>query len=128
MKQNFVQERLMELLGEITSKLGVTGSAVVSRNGVVIVSKMPQNTDTGRLQAISAVILGVSEDMNRDFGHGSFQHTILSGEKGDIVIVGAGPAALLITAVQRDVDINSALMEIERVADRIKEILHNEPK
>lgn len=70
---------------------------------------------------MTAIILGTAETALSELGKGVPERIIVDTGGGRIIILGAGPKALVAAMIKPDTDL--ALIEMEKVADKIRLLL-----
>lgn len=105
------------------AKAGMESSAVVSRDGIMIASdlSMPEE-EKETFAAMSAAMLGAAETAVSEMRQGVPRRVIVETGGRQIVAVGAGPKAFLVT-VFYGVEPSKAMASIEAAAAEIKGIL-----
>ncbi|MCL7415399.1 MAG: roadblock/LC7 domain-containing protein [ANME-2 cluster archaeon] len=116
-----------EMLQEILIELKIVGSvevcAIVSRDGLLMSSEMPQGIVAETFAAMSATMLGAAETATSELNKGLPNRVIVESKTGKLICVGAGPKALLIVMTEPDAGLGLILLEIEKAVERIKEII-----
>ena len=62
-------ESLNRELKELETRRGITGSAIVSRNGLLITSRLPRDIDQRKIGAIAATMFGAIETASTALGN-----------------------------------------------------------
>lgn len=95
----------LENLIQVNSE--IKGAAVISNNGMPIVSLFSKNIDEILIGAITAVIHRVSEHAVTELKRGDFKHVILETNEGLIVVSKAGENAILVIVATPKLDLDS---------------------
>lgn len=117
------KEELKKMLDELNKISGVHASAIVSRDGLIISASLPEDVDQETVAAMSATLAGTAEQVCAELKSGLFERTIIEGTEGNIISIGAGPLAILISLTSPDAKLGLVLIEMKRVADKVKKIL-----
>jgi predicted regulator of Ras-like GTPase activity (Roadblock/LC7/MglB family) len=111
-------DELAEVLGVLNCHSNVESIAIVGRDGLLL-KAMSGNTE--KFAAMMAIILGAAETALCELGKGIPERIIVDTGDGKIIILGAGPKALVAAMIKSDTDL--ALNVMEKVADKIKLLL-----
>ena len=115
------------LLQDIISglkKLGnIEACAIVSRDGLLISSDIPEGIMSETFVAMSATMFGVAETVSMELGRGLPRRVIVESQDCKFICMGAGPKALLVVMAKPEADLSLILVEIEKAAAKIKKIL-----
>ena len=118
--------RLDDALGELGRVSDIKAAAVVRRDGLVVVHTLPEGIDPNMVAAMLAAIVGASEMATETLDQGRFQRAIIESDQGKLLSTGAGEQALLVALVYSDANLGLVLMAMERVAQRVDQILSRE--
>lgn len=102
---------------------GVEASAIVSVQGLPIVSAMPKGVDDSVIAAMSAAILGVSERATRELARGKLQQILIQGDEGYVILKRAGEDALLAVMAKSDSNLGMIFIVMKGVAQKISLLL-----
>lgn len=112
-----------KLLADLKNVGGVEACAAASRDGLLIRAVMQKELFVDSLAAMSATILGAAETATTQVEKGVPNRVIVETDYGRLVVVGAGPKALLILLAGQDTGLGLILLELEKSAMKLKEIL-----
>ena len=84
----------------LTSISGVKAVAILSREGLPIASALSREIDEGRIAAMSAAILSVSEGYVREYGIGRLKRILMDTGDESIVLVKKGEFVFLYIIVK----------------------------
>ncbi|MDP2766065.1 MAG: roadblock/LC7 domain-containing protein [Candidatus Methanoperedens sp.] len=112
-----------KLLSDLKNTGGVEASIVASRDGLLIRANMPKEKFLYSLAAMSATMLGAAETATTLVEKGLPTRVIVESEYGRLIIVGAGTKALLIVLASTNTGLGLILLELEKSAKKLKEIL-----
>ncbi|MBS7249470.1 MAG: roadblock/LC7 domain-containing protein [Candidatus Freyarchaeota archaeon] len=105
-------EELNRVLSSLQNIADVEGAAVITRNGTLITSSLPQDVDGQKFAAMAASLVGASETVAallKSF----MKRAIIEVERGKLLALGAGPKTILVVLLNDRADIESLLKEIE---------------
>jgi predicted regulator of Ras-like GTPase activity (Roadblock/LC7/MglB family) len=115
-------ERISELLRALRQGTPeVIGASVVSSEGFIVASVLPNEVDEDLIGGMSASLLGVGERISADLMHSQMEQTYVRSPKGYIVVNAAGPDAVLVLLVTREAKLGLIFLELKRtVAELMK--------
>jgi predicted regulator of Ras-like GTPase activity (Roadblock/LC7/MglB family) len=116
-------DQIEKLLADLKKAGGVEASAAASRDGLLIRALMEKEQFSESLAAMSATMLGAAETATTELGKGLPHRVIVESEHGRLIAVGAGPKALLIVLVNMDAGLGLILLELEKSAAKLKDLL-----
>ncbi len=102
---------------------GIEASALVSIQGLPIVSAMPRGVDDAIIAAMSAAILGVGERAAKELSRGNLQQILIQGDTGYVILKRAGEDALLAVMTKSDSNLGMIFLMIKGVAQKISLLL-----
>jgi predicted regulator of Ras-like GTPase activity (Roadblock/LC7/MglB family) len=106
-------EELDRVLTSLQNISDIEGAAIVTRNGILVKSTLPQDIDGQKFAAMSASMVGASETvaaLMRSFA----KRIVIEIERGKILALGSGPKAILIVSVGERTDIEKLTQELEK--------------
>jgi predicted regulator of Ras-like GTPase activity (Roadblock/LC7/MglB family) len=118
------KERLDAILAEVMNVGNVDGSVITSREGLLMASRVPPEVDDRIISALFSSVTAAAETALIEMGRGAVDRVVLSAKDGQVIIVPAGPKAVLGTLVRRGVpNLGLILMEMETISKKISEII-----
>lgn len=116
--------RLDRVLTElITASSGVQAAAVVSFDGLMIASALPEDLDEDRVGAMSAALLSLGEQAIDGFGCGHLDQLFAHGDQGFVVMMSARDEAVLTAVAEKNAKVGFILYEMRRAADAIADVM-----
>lgn len=100
---------------------GVRMLALGSRDGFLISGYV--NEDSEMLTLMSAAMLRAAETVTNKLEKVSPNRLIVDFNGGKLITASAGPKALISVTTSQDADIDPIISELERTAEKIKEIM-----
>ncbi len=116
-------EMVDRVLAELKNTGGVEASIAASRDGLLIRGNMPKENFLASLAAMSATMLGAAETATAQAEKGLPTRIIVESEYGRLMIAGAGPKALLIVLANCNSSLGLILVELDKSAKKLKELL-----
>lgn len=115
------------LAAVLDSFLGVSAeaeaAAVVSADGLPMASALPPHVEEDRLAAMSAALLTLGERAAEGLGRGELGQVFVEGADGYVVLMSAGPHAVLVVITSKRAKIGLALFEMRRAAAQISDVM-----
>ena len=106
---------MQQILGKLNKTLGVRGSMVVNRDGIVAASDLSDDADETGIGAVTSSILAALESALKRIKMGEFSQFTITGSEGKVSVVDTGQAILLVL-LNRDVNMGMVNVEIKEAA------------
>ena len=117
-------DRLAEVLDSFLAvSTEAEAAAVVSSDGLPMASALPPHVEEDRLAAMSAALLTLGERAAEGLGRGELGQVFIEGRDGYVVLMAAGPHAVLVTITSPRSKVGLVLFEMRRAAARIAEVM-----
>ena len=113
-------ERLRELQQTMPE---VEAAAIVSLDGLIIASALPENMSEDRVSAMSAAILSLAESISQEMGRGSLEQVFTKGENGYVILTTISVHAGLTVITNQQAKPGLIIMEMQRAAQDLVKIL-----
>lgn len=115
-------ERISEVLRSLTQGTPeIIGATLVSSEGFIVASVLPNEVDEDMIGGMAASLLGVAERIAIDLLESQMEQTYIRAVKGFIVLNACGPEAMLVLLVTREAKLGLIFLEIKRtIADLIR--------
>jgi hypothetical protein len=114
---------LNEVLQDLDRMTGIEGSAIVSRDGLVIVSHLPTRVGREAFSAMSATMLGAAETAMMELARDPPERVLVETKTTRMVITGASSETLLVVLCKYNVNLGMLFIQAEKSVSKIKEIL-----
>jgi hypothetical protein len=114
------KDRLLKILKGLSSVGDVDGSAIVTRDGLLIASDLPRDVDSETFAAMSATMIGAAETAVGELKKGTVERVIAEGKEIKLITKGAGSSAVLVTMVKADANLGLVLVEMGKASESIK--------
>ena len=118
-----LSERLDEVLTDLKNVNGIESAVVATRDGLLIAANTLSGTHPETFAAMSATMLGAAEMATNDLNNGSVKRIIVESEDCRMIAIGSGPKSLLVVLTGVNSGIGLILVELEKGARKIDEIL-----
>ncbi len=117
-------ERLTYMLKELEATTpDIEASAVVSIDGLMIASALPQDVEEDRVAAMSAAMLSLGERTASELARGELSEVYVKGETGYIILMSAGENAVLTALARKDAKLGLIFLDMKRTAEEIKTVV-----
>ncbi len=117
-------EEMNKALADLqASSSDVEAAAVVSVDGLIIASALPQGLEEERIAAMSAALLSMGERIVGELNRGDLEQLYVKGKDGYFLSKHAGPHAVLIALARTDAKLGLIFFDLNRAADAIKACL-----
>ena len=117
------KQSLAKILDSL-SKIGdITGSAVISTDGLLIASNMKSDADTETFAAMSAAMHGAAETAVSELKQGTLNEIIIDASKGKIITISSGKNSILVILADKRINLGLALLELGRASGKISDVL-----
>jgi len=101
----------------------VEAIAIVSTDGLVIASRLPDKVEEDRVGAMGAAILSISKRSGEELSRGEMSRVLIEGENGYLLIRSIGEFAILVALVDKNVRLGMLFYECKRCIAQLNEIL-----
>jgi predicted regulator of Ras-like GTPase activity (Roadblock/LC7/MglB family) len=102
---------------------GVEASALISEDGLMIASSLPQDLDETRVAGMTATLLNLGTRAGTELRRGDVQEVIVRGEHGYSVMINAGRGALLLVLANEQTKLGLIFFDMREAIKSIKVIL-----
>jgi len=92
----------------------VIGAAVVSSEGFIVASVVPNEIDEDLIGGMAAALLGVGERISSDLMRSQMEQTYVRSPKGYIIVNAATADASLVLLVTREAKLGLIFLELKR--------------
>jgi len=111
-----LDDLLKKLLGAIPE---IKAVAIVSAEGLPIASAFPQGVDETKIAAMTAALFSLSEKAIIEMRKGDFDQLYIKGSEGYLLVMQAGPNAVLIVSTTKAVKLGLFFLELRRHLGKI---------
>ncbi|MCJ7716333.1 MAG: roadblock/LC7 domain-containing protein [Anaerolineales bacterium] len=101
----------------------VEATAVVSTDGLVIASRLPDRVEEDRVGAMGAAILSISNRSGEELDRGEMLRVLIEGTNGYLLIRSIGEVAILVALVDKKVRLGMLFYECKLCIEQLTEIL-----
>ncbi|MBU7044405.1 MAG: roadblock/LC7 domain-containing protein [Theionarchaea archaeon] len=113
-------EELTGLLKDLeATTTDIEASAVVSVDGLMIASALPQDVEEDRVAAMSAAMLSLGERTATELARGNLSEVYVKGENGYVVLMSSGENAVLTALARKDAKLGLVFLDMKRTAEEV---------
>jgi predicted regulator of Ras-like GTPase activity (Roadblock/LC7/MglB family) len=107
----------------VTNTPDLEGAATVSLDGLILASVLPAGTDEDRVSAMAAALLSLGERTAEELQRGTLEQVYVKGNEGYIILMQAGPEAVLEVIAGQGAKLGMVLLDMKRAAREITRLL-----
>ena len=120
-----INAELMECINELRFRsIGIVDVAVVSLEGLPLVSLVLERIEETRFAAMTAAMLSLGERVSTELNKGLLKKIFVEGEHGYIVSMQAGENAVLTVSATTDTKLGLLFLDMQRSTEKIAKILN----
>jgi uncharacterized protein len=101
----------------------IEASAVVSVDGLIIASALPNEVEEDRVSAMSAAMLSLGERISTELGRGSLEQVYIKGVNGYVILTSIGSDAVLTALAGPQAKLGLIFLEMRRAADDLERVV-----
>jgi predicted regulator of Ras-like GTPase activity (Roadblock/LC7/MglB family) len=117
---------VVSLLKNFESKVNdITGSAVIRKNGLIIASALPSESNERMIAAMSAALLGTSKRVAEALFEGEFSSLNLEMNQGNMFLISAG-RVILVAITKKEPNVGLVTLEMEDTSRKVANIFDME--
>jgi predicted regulator of Ras-like GTPase activity (Roadblock/LC7/MglB family) len=117
-------EKIIEVLKDLESSTSdIEASAVVSDDGFIIASVLPQDIDEDRVGAMSAAMLALGERAARELDRGELEQTFVKGKDGYVILSFVGESAVLTTIASEKAKLGLVFLEMKKTTEELLKLI-----
>ena len=117
------KEMLDKVLSDFSKMGDIEASAIVSRDGLLMASNIPEGIHAETFAAMTATMLGAAETVVAELKKGVPDRVIVESKEAKLVATGAGAKALLVVMTAPAAGLGLILVELEKAAEKVKGLL-----
>jgi predicted regulator of Ras-like GTPase activity (Roadblock/LC7/MglB family) len=119
------EQNIANVLKPILSRLNsiskeIEASAVMTRDGLTLASKIREEVNPDRLGAMCASLLSLSDKTAKELSRGNLKQVLIEGDQGCVLIVHIGKRAVLAVVSKPSSNLGMVFLEARKVAKEIE--------
>ncbi len=117
-------ELMVDRLRDLQSSTpDIEASAVVSVDGLIIASALPQGIEEDRVSAMSAAMISLGERIAGELGRGELEQVYIRGENGFVILMSVGEEAVLTSLIRENARLGLIFLDMKRAADDLEKLV-----
>lgn len=120
------EEELKTALENLKNVSGVVGSAVVTSDGLLIYSDLPESVNKRALAAMAAAIVGTGMQVTKELAIGMLNQIMVEAKEGRFISISVGneeESPILSTLISPKANLGLVMLEMEKAAKKIQRIM-----
>ncbi len=119
-RENTLEGVLNELQGSIPE---IEACAIVSVEGLPIVSALPTDVDEAKVAAMTAAMLTLGEKAAMELGKGELEQVNIKGVNGWLLVIQAGMNACLTVSTTANAKLGLIFLDMKRAAEKVSQMI-----
>ncbi len=117
-------EQLVDRLRQLqASTPDIEASALVSVDGLIMASALPEGVEDDRVSAMSAAMLSLGERIAQELQRGELEQVYIKGDDGYVILTAVGEEAVLTALVRPEAKLGLVFLEMRRAAEDLARIV-----
>ncbi len=117
-----------DLLGSVLSELNGTSadieaSGIISTDGLMMASLLPQGMDEDRVGAMSAAMLSLGDRTAQELARGELEQVLIKGNHGYVLMTYAGKQAVLTVIAKPNAKLGLIFLDVKRAAASVAQMI-----
>lgn len=101
----------------------IEASAVVSVDGLIMASSLPQGIEEDRVSAMSAAMISLGERIAGELGRGELDQVYIRGDSGFVILMSVGEEAVLTSLIRENARLGLIFLDMKRAADDLEKLV-----
>lgn len=115
-------ENVAAVLRDLRTRVGGVATALVSRNGLVLLADLPEGVFSETYAVLCATIFGAAMTANHELNRAAPERIVVEGPDATTILVGTGESALLVTVVDSSADSVRVMSEMAKFVDLLSSL------
>lgn len=117
-------EELNKILRHLQSGTpDIEGSALISEDGLMIASALPQHVEEVRVAGMSSTLLSLGQRAATELDRGDIEQVLIRGKSGYAVMVRASSGTSLLVLTTPSAKLGLIFLDMGRAVDQIRKVL-----
>lgn len=100
------------------------GSAVVTGDGFVVASELPDENYEKKVTLMAMAMLTMGQEATSELGATDVERVLVEGRDSYIVMVNAGPSAVLAAVADKEIILGLLFVTMRETAAKVRRLLH----
>jgi predicted regulator of Ras-like GTPase activity (Roadblock/LC7/MglB family) len=115
-----LKERLTQILKGLGGSVqGLEGAFLVRPDGLIVASWISSPRDSSVTAAMSAAVLNIGANVMKQLELGDLKRVVVSGDKGDIVLVKAGESMILSVITGKGANLGMIFVKLAQTSEKL---------
>lgn len=101
----------------------IEASALITEDGLIIASALPQHIEEMRVAGMSSTLLNLGTRAATELGRGEVEQVMIRGATGYALMVTAAPGTLLLVLTTKSAKLGLIFLDVSRAVENIKKVL-----
>ena len=116
-------EKLQNVLKDIEYIGDIEASAIVSKDGLMMVSDCANCVDANLIGAMVAMLIGSASHVSEELKKEDIEYLLLHTKLGEVIIMKVSSSAILCVITEKYENIGLTIVQMEKASENIKNIL-----
>ncbi len=118
------EESITSILADLnSSSTEIEASAIISTDGLVIASLLPNAVDEDRVGAMSAAMLSLGDRTALELDRGELEQVLIKGANGYILMTHVGHDAVLTVMTKSSAKLGLIFLDVKRAVSDVASVL-----
>ncbi|MCL7416064.1 MAG: roadblock/LC7 domain-containing protein [ANME-2 cluster archaeon] len=118
-----LKDQLEEVLTDLESVGDIRLSAIISRHGLLMVSKVAEESDSEAFAALTATLHMSAESTTKRLSQELPKSIIVETDENSLITHEAGPNALIVVMASNEGGLGLILNELKKAAEKVKNLV-----
>jgi predicted regulator of Ras-like GTPase activity (Roadblock/LC7/MglB family) len=105
------------------STADIEASAIVSVDGLIMASSLPQDVEEDRVSAMSAAMLSLGERIAAELKRGELDQVFIRGTRGYVILMSVGEEAVLTALARSEAKLGLIFLDMKRAAEDLARLI-----
>lgn len=101
----------------------IEASAAISGDGFIIASVLGDSVNAERFGAMCASLLALADRAAQEIKLGNLKQVVLVGETGSMLLVQAGPDAVLVVSARAALNLGRLFIDAAKAAEKVRSLI-----
>lgn len=116
-------DRLNEEIKKLESIGGIIGNAIVDRNGLLIISRLPRDIDDRKFSALAATMFEAIDTAISTFENPKINHLTVEYNDYQLIILEISEQLIIVSLMESSINLGLILIELEEIQKKLRNLL-----